>query len=43
MKNDANRKPRQKIDGASQFNNPVKLLEDGLNFQGITRVEQIEI
>jgi hypothetical protein len=29
------RKPHQ-IGGASLFNNPVKLLEDGLNFQSIT-------
>lgn len=43
MKNDAKRKPRQKIDGASLFNNPVKLLEDSLNFQSITRIEQIVI
>ena len=37
------KKTPPKIDGASLFNNPVKLLEDGLNFQGITRVEKIEI
>jgi hypothetical protein len=42
MKNDAKRKPHQ-IGGASLFNNPVKLLEDGLNFQCITRIEQIVI
>lgn len=43
MKNDAKRKPRHKIDGASLFNNPVKLLENSLNFQSITRIEQIVI